>query len=69
MRDGIKALLDLEDGIATTAVADGREAVKAAAMAAGAGGEPFDLAVLDVRMPVMDGIEATRALLPCRCWC
>ena len=61
VRDGIAALLDLEEGLATTAVADGREAVDAAA-AAGAAGIPFDVAVLDVRMPVMDGIDATRGL-------
>lgn len=56
VRDGIKALLDLEDFFETTAVGDGRAAVDAAAAT------PFDVAVLDVRMPVMDGIDATRAL-------
>jgi DNA-binding NarL/FixJ family response regulator len=61
VRDGIAALLDLEEGLTTTAVADGREAVDATAAAAAAGA-PFDVAVLDVRMPGMDGIAATRAL-------
>jgi DNA-binding NarL/FixJ family response regulator len=50
VRDGIKVLLDLEDGIEVTAVGDGRAAVEAAVAA---GGERFDVAVVDVRMPVL----------------
>jgi CheY-like chemotaxis protein len=39
-------------------VEDGRAAVEAAAAAA----EPYDVILMDLRMPVMDGLEATRAI-------
>lgn len=56
VRDGLTALLEMEEDIKVTAVRDGHEAVKAAQ------GRRPDIAVLDVRMPNMDGIACTRAL-------
>lgn len=56
VRDGLRALLELEGGFAVTAVANGREALEAARR------ERPDIAVVDVRMPVMDGVACTRAL-------
>ena len=44
------------DGFEVVAVANGKEAVTVARE------ERFDIAVIDVRMPVMDGIECTRLL-------
>jgi DNA-binding response OmpR family regulator len=43
-------------GHEVVSVADGRQAVEAAAQ------EPFDLILLDVRMPVMNGYEACRKM-------
>lgn len=56
VRDGLKALLEMQLNCSVTAVANGEEAVAAARAA-----RP-DIAVVDVRMPVMDGIASTRAL-------
>jgi signal transduction histidine kinase/CheY-like chemotaxis protein len=48
-------------GAAVTAVENGRDAVKAAK------GKSFDLVLLDIRMPVMDGTEAASELRRQRC--
>lgn len=56
VRDGLCALLEMRPGFEVVAVANGQEAVAAARQ------ERFDIAVIDVRMPVMDGVECTRIL-------
>lgn len=56
VRDGLSVLLQMEDDFSVEAVANGEEALAAARR------EPPDIAILDVRMPVMDGVECTRKL-------
>ncbi|GAB3146850.1 response regulator transcription factor [Amycolatopsis stemonae] len=57
IRSGFRALLDIEDDIEVVAeAADGREAVALAVE------HLPDIAILDVRMPGVDGIEATRRI-------
>jgi DNA-binding NarL/FixJ family response regulator len=59
VRAGFRALLDAEDDIEVVGEAgDGAQAVAAALQA-----RP-DVVLMDIRMPVLDGIEATRRLIP-----
>lgn len=56
VRDGLCALLEMQGDFRVTAVANGAEAVAEAQKALP------DIAVLDIRMPVMDGVVCTRKL-------
>lgn len=57
MRAGFRALLDAEEGIEVVGeAADGREGLELARL------HTPDIALVDVQMPVMTGIEATRAI-------
>jgi CheY-like chemotaxis protein len=49
-------------GILVTKAQNGREALDRLAETTAGGGEPFDLVLMDLQMPVMDGYEATEII-------
>ncbi|WP_078433924.1 response regulator transcription factor [Metabacillus halosaccharovorans] len=57
VRQGLKAMIETDEEITVTGEADnGKEAINLCEK------QVFDVAILDIRMPVMDGIEATKIL-------
>ncbi|MCM3611571.1 response regulator transcription factor [Planococcus sp. MERTA32b] len=58
VRQGLKMMIETDKEIQVTAEAvNGKEAVELC------GNHTFDLVIMDIRMPVMDGLEATRIIL------
>lgn len=57
VRQGLKMMIETDEEISVTGEADnGKEAIKLCEK------QLFDVAILDIRMPVMDGIEAAKIL-------
>ncbi|MDB9526451.1 response regulator transcription factor [Oscillatoria sp. CS-180] len=63
LRQGLRALLSLEDDITIMGEANnGREAVALVQRSLGSS-DSVDVVLMDIRMPVMDGVAATREIL------
>ncbi len=60
-RTFLKALL-ARAGHLVTVAENGAQAVDEVRMSFSGGGEPFDLVLMDVQMPVMNGLDATQAI-------